>query len=199
MIQIASKLVSETYAKVPQRFFRKSARHLDFWRLGFSILLQKSVVYRPITSKEDSKGRRMDMVMIFSSSKRWMSIFFSFFISRSPFIFDFCLMQPVTKFFYRVFWGFLCAQDLRGSVRGSVQLSQKLNMIKICLSKTNYTYNSHKQSIYPQFVWIFAFFYPIIWEIGLLGAPWGAPWLHKFYHRKIWTKTYKKHIYHFFI
>ena len=71
IIQIASKLVSETYAKVPQRFFfRKSARHLDFWKLGFSILLQKSVVYRPITSKEDSKGRRMDMAMIFSSSKR---------------------------------------------------------------------------------------------------------------------------------
>ena len=89
-------------------FFRKSARHLDFWRLGFSILLQKSVVYRPITSKEDSKGRRMDMAMIFSSSKRWGSIFFIFYITeppRSPFIFDFCLMQPVTKFFIAFFGG----------------------------------------------------------------------------------------------
>ena len=182
-------------------FFRKSARHIEFWRSGFWILLQKSVVQRPITSREDSKRCRIWIWQWFFHPVKGEGLYFSFFISRSPprspFIFDFCFMQPVTKFFYRDFWGFLCAQESRGSVRGSVQLSQKLNTDKICLSKTNYTYNSHKQSIYLQFVWNFAFFYPIIWENRLLGAPWGAPWLHKFYHRKIWTKTYKKHIYHF--
>ena len=183
-------------------FFRKSARHIDFWRPGFWILLQKSVVQRPITSKEDSKGCRIDMTMIFSSSKRWRSIFFIFHITEpptEPLHFRFLLYAASHEIFYRDFWGFLCAQESRGSVRGSVQLSQKLNTNKICLSKTNYTYNSHKQSIYLQFVWNFAFFYPIIWKNRILGAPWGAPWLHKFYHREIWTKTYKKHIYHFFI
>ena len=65
-------------------FFRKSARHIDFWRPGFWILLQKSVVQRSITSKEDSKGCRMDTTMIFSSSKRWRSIFFIFYITEPP-------------------------------------------------------------------------------------------------------------------
>ena len=183
-------------------FFRKSARHLDFWRLGFSILLQKSVVYRPITSKEDSKGRRMDMAMIFSSSKRWRSIFFIFYITeppRSPFIFDFCLMQPVTKFFIAFFGG---SYVLRSSgapwgapynyLKSWTWLRSVFPKQIILIIPTN---NRYILNLYG----ILRFFYPIIWEIGLLGAPWGAPWLHKFYHRKIWTKTYKKHIYHFFI
>ena len=124
--------------------------------------------------KEDSKGCRMDMTMIFSSSKRWTSIFFIFHITEpptEPLHFRFLLYAASHEIFYRDFWGFLCAQESRGSVRGSVQLSQKLNIVKIYHSQWKYTYNFTKYLIYLRFVWNFAFFGQIPREYAPLGAP----------------------------
>lgn len=148
--------------------------HLDFWGPGFRIWLQKLMFQGSVTSNQDWKRSKIDIEMIFDSSERWRSIFCNYHITeppRSPPIFNFDLTKLVTNSILVIFWGSFYAQESRGSVGGSVQLSQKLNIVKIYHSQWNYTYNFTKYLIYLRFVWNFAFFGQIPREYAPLGAP----------------------------
>ena len=125
-------------------FSQKVLGHLDFGMPGSWIWHQKSVFEGSVYWKIASKRCNAAIEMIFYSSERWGCIFSEFHITeplRSPHIFLFCIHWTSYKIFLHVFQESFCLLEPRGSVRGSVQVPQKLNTLKIGHRKWYYTYN----------------------------------------------------------
>ena len=125
-------------------FSQKVLGHLDFWIPRFWIWHQKSVFEGSVHWKIASKRCNTAIEMIFCSSKTSRSIFWKFHITeppRSPYFFILYSLNLLQIFFLRVFRDPFCLLGPWGSVRGSVQVPQKLNTLKIGHRKWYYTYN----------------------------------------------------------
>ena len=121
-------------------FSQKVLGHLDFGMPGSWIWHQKSVFEGSVYWKVASKRCNTAIEMIFCSSERWGSIFWEFDITEPPHFFILYSLNQL-QIFLPVFRESFCFLEPKGSVRGSVQVPQKLNTLKIGHRKWYYTYN----------------------------------------------------------